>query len=109
MKQKQINGYQPKYPKKLLRGAVLTAAALVAIGGAACEHPVALSGDVVIDEPTEEPLVLDGEVAIDESEDTDDLLLGGEPLPEESPEAESHVRDGDLVLEGKIVVDDGNP
>ena len=53
-------------------------------------------------EPTPEELVLDGEVGIDESKGLDDLLLGGEPMPEETPE--SQTRDNGPDLMGMIAV-----
>ena len=37
MKQSKVRTYRPKYPKKLLKGAALTAAAMLAIGGTACD------------------------------------------------------------------------
>ena len=93
MKQQRLMDYRPNYPKKALRGAALTAAALVAMGGmtgcvrvktpgialqtegmvAVTEPPeevLVTDGEVAIPEPTEEELVLDGEVAISEPEET---------------------------------------
>lgn len=100
MKQFRIERYQPTYPKKLIKGAILTTAAAVALAGTAgCELR---TGGVPIPEPTPEELVLDGEIAIDESENPDDLMLGGEPMPEET--SESQTRDNGPDLMGKIVV-----
>ena len=92
MKQQKLIGYQPNYPKKVLRSAAMTAAAMVAIGGmtgcvkvkvpgielqtegmVAVPEPTeepALQGKVLVTEPPEEVLVLDGEVAICEPEET---------------------------------------
>ena len=77
MKQQKMIDYRPSYPRKVLRGAVLTGLALVAVGGAAgCRkaQPLELQteGIVALPEPTEEVLVLDGEVAICEPEPTPD-------------------------------------
>lgn len=129
MKQKALQGYRPNYPKKLIKSAILTTAAVVAISGTAgCElrtqgepmpEPVptdelVLEGEVAIDEPTEQPLVTEGEVAIDETEDPD-LLLGGEPLPEPTPDAPDPQSEGSgrfgPALTGKILVpeDPENP
>lgn len=134
MKQKALKGYCPGYPKKLLRGTALAAAALLAVGGTGCrartdnaktpaptevpatEAPeeLVLDGEVGIDLPVEmgEPtvdegddLVLDGEVGIAEYEDP---LLGGEPLPDDSyeeDETESGGREGPVLM-GKIAVPD---
>lgn len=83
MQQKKIEGYRPKYPKKLLKGAVLTAAAVLALGCRTYPDPSTtgaitipdptdepdLAGDVLVEDPTPDPdggLILDGEVAIDE-------------------------------------------
>ena len=74
-KLQQLTGYPPTYPKKVLRGAALTAAALVAIGGVTgCRVPIPqnpqIEGMVAMPEPTDQELVLDGEVAIVEPEPT---------------------------------------
>ena len=78
MKQQKLIGYQPNYPKKVLRGAAMTAAAMVAIGGmTGCVkvkvpgiEQLQTEGMVAVTEPPEEVLVLDGEVAICEPEET---------------------------------------
>ena len=98
MKQQKLVGYQPNYPKKALRGAAMTAAALVAMSGTAgcvrvkLSEPVQTDGMVSIIEPTEEPtlqgkilvteppeeeLVLDGEVAICEPTPAPQLTTTG--------------------------------
>ena len=71
MKQQKLTGYQPKYPRKPLRGAAMTAAALVAIGGVTgCRAPIPQNpqteGLVPMPEPTDQELVLDGDVCIPE-------------------------------------------
>ena len=85
MKQTKLDGYRPNYPKKLVKGAVLTAAAMLAIGSAtACKAilpEVHTDGLVPIAEPTEEPQ-LEGYVAPEET-----------PLPDE-----------ELVLSGDVMI-----
>ncbi len=108
MRQKQIGEYRPRYPKKLLKGAILATAAAVALTGATgCES--LRTGGVPEPIPTDE-LVLDGEVAIDPGEE--DLEPGGEPLPDETYDAENDPegsgREGP-ALEGKIIVPEENP
>ena len=106
MQRKQLNGYRPNYPKKLLKGAALTAAVMLSIGGTACEVRTGgepqLAGDVLIDETA--PVETPGAPIPDVTPDPDPLL-GGEPLPDEGedPEAESHTR-GEPALQGKILV-----
>ena len=85
MKLQPLIGYRPNYPRKILRGAALTAAALVAIGGAAgCRAPIPgnlqTEGMVSMPEPTEQELVLDGEISV--WEPTDDVELEGYMIPE---------------------------
>ena len=103
MKQKQIREYRPRYPKKLLKGAILTTAAAVALAGTTgCELRTA---GVPLAEPTPtDELVLDGEVGYDPVED-DSTLLGGEPLPDDACEEDdaSTGREGP-ALQGKIAV-----
>lgn len=110
MKQKPIKDYSPKYPRKLLKGAILTTAAAVALTGTAgCELRTA-GVPLAEPEPTDE-LVLDGEVGYELPED-DPTLLGGEPLPDDACEEEDGdfaVRDGEPALQGKIVVPEENP
>ena len=112
MKQQRLIDYRPNYPRKVLRGAVLTAAALVAMGGAAGCRNATLSGEVLIPEPTAEELVLDGEVAIPEPteepmirtdgmvailEPTEDpSLLGKIVVPEPTEEP--------LILDGEVAI-----
>ena len=93
MKQQKLTGYQPNYPRKALRGAAMTAAALVAIGGAAgCRGPrLQTSGVPLLPTPTEQELVLDGEVAIAEP------MLQGKIAVSEPPEEE-------LALSGDVAV-----
>ena len=89
MKLQQLTGYRPTYPKKVLRGAALTAAALVAVGGVTgCRAPklpeLQTEGMVAVTEPPEEVLVTDGEVAIPEP--TEELVLDGDvAIPDPTP------------------------
>ena len=90
MKQQKLTGYQPKYPRKPLRSAAMTAAALVAIGGiTGCRLPIPQNpqteGLVPMPEPTDQELVLDGEVAI--LDPTEEGLCTPEPTknPMEQP------------------------
>lgn len=109
MKQTKLLGYAPKYPKKLIRGAVLTAATVVALGANAGCRVIGgepqLDGAIAIDDPkpTEE-LVLDGEVAIDTP--TDEVELDGYVAPETTPDpdAEANLRGDEPALQGKILV-----
>lgn len=95
MKQQKLTGYQPNYPRKALRGAAMTAAALVAIGGVTgCRVPIPqnpqIEGMVAMPEPTDQELVLDGEVAIAEPEPTPEMPLqttGVLLAPTATPEA----------------------
>lgn len=95
MKQQKLTGYQPNYPRKALRGAAMTAAALVAIGGVTgCRVPIPqnpqIEGIVAMPEPTDQELVLDGEVAIAEPEPTPEMPLqttGVLLAPTATPEA----------------------
>ena len=100
MQQKKMDAYRPNYPKKLIRGAALTAAAVMAVGGTvACTRlfPVQTMGDVPYEDPTEEP-ELAGDVYIDDS------IPNGE-----DPEGDASGRDGEeLPLMGKIAVPDEN-
>ena len=98
MKQQKLTGYRPNYPKKALRGAVIAAAALVAVSGAAgCGRTKGpdLEGLVPMPEPTEQELVLDGEVGIPEC--TEEPAVMGKIMVTEPPEEE-------LVLEGDVAV-----
>ena len=89
MKLQQLTGYRPTYPKKVLRGAALTAAALVAVGGVTgCRQPklseLQTEGMVAVTEPPEEVLVTDGEAAIPEP--TEELVLDGDvAIPDPTP------------------------
>ena len=100
MKQQKLTGYQPKYPRKPLRSAAMTAAALVAIGGVTgCRAPIPQNpqteGLVPMPEPTDQELVLDGEVAIVEPTEEPELL--GKIAVTEPPEEE-------LVLDGDVCI-----
>ena len=100
MKQQKLTDYRPKYPRKPLRGAAMTAAALVAIGGVTgCRAPIPQNlqteGMVAMPEPTEEELALDGDVAI--ADPTEEPALLGKIAVTEPPEEE-------LVLDGEVAI-----
>ena len=102
MKQQQLTGYKPTYPRKALRGAALTTAALVAMGGlGGCRQAAKLEelrteGIVPVETPYEGELVLDGEVAI--AEPTEEPMLQGKiAVPE--PTEEELVLDGEEMIE----------
>ena len=98
MKQQKIPYYKPNYPKKALYGAALTAAALIAVGGAAGCRPADLriSGAIMTAAPTDQELVLDGKISIPEPT-PEDLVLDGEvSIPEPTPE--------ELVLDGDVCI-----
>ncbi len=98
MKQIRLNGYQPAYPKKVLRGAVLTTAALMTLGTATgCAKIFALQTEGVMPIEATPELILDGEIAIDEP--TDEPQPEGYVMPEETPE--------EVTEMGDIAVDDG--
>ena len=92
MKQQKLIGYQPNYPKKALRGAAMTAAALVAMSGATgcirvkLPELVQTEGMVAVTEPPEEVLVTDGEVAIPEPTEEELIIDGEAAVPESTPE-----------------------
>ena len=98
MKQQKLTGYRPNYPKKALRGAAMTAAALMAVSGAAgCGRAKGpdLEGLVPMPVPTEQELIVDGEVGIPEA--TEEPALMGKIMVTEPPEEE-------LVLDGDVVI-----
>lgn len=107
MKQSKVRGYRPNYPKKLIRGAILTTAAAVALAGTTGCDMIRTGGEPG-PVPTDE-LVLDGEIAIDEP--TPEPRLEGEPAVDENgeiimdEETQGRTRDGEEpALMGKIVV-----
>ena len=98
MKQQKLNGYQPNYPKKAIRGVALAAAALMAIGsttGCRMLRPQ-IMGDVAVDDPMSgieetlppEELQTEGMVAIDEMETPEPPMTPGTPVLEPTPEPE---------------------
>lgn len=102
MKQQKLTGYQPNYPKRILKGTVLTAAVLVGLGGAlgckqAFEPGPDIEGMISIATPEPEELVLSGEVAIPEP--TDEPALQGKIMVTEPPEEE-------LILDGDVMIDE---
>ena len=125
MKQSKINNYIPKYPRKLVRGTALAAAALMSLGAAGCitvkksasplnrpadeqtpatEQPedLTISGDIEYVIPDD--LMEMGEPCIED----DPPVLGGEPLPYDFPEEEEEEDDirEEPALMGKIAVFD---
>ena len=122
MKQQRLIGYRPTYPRKALRGAALTAVALVAMGGlGGCRQMPKLEelrteGMVPVETPYEGELVLDGEVAI--AEPTEEPMLQGKiAVPE--PTEEVLVTDGEvaipepgeeeLILDGDVSIPEPTP
>ncbi len=112
MKQKKVNEYSPNYPKKLIKSTILTTAAAVALTGATgCAHEAMRCGAPLPQPTPTDELVLDGEVGYEiptetliepgesTGDESEDLLLGGEPLPASEP-AETE----EPVLMGKIAV-----
>ena len=98
MKQKPVDGYRPNYPKKLIRGAALTAAAMLTLSPAlACRTAPQLEGDIVIDEPTEEP-ELSGAVVIDEPTPEPELM-GEIAIDEPTPDPEEPEWMGDGIAD----------
>ena len=98
MQQKKIEGYRPNYPKKLIRGAALTAAAMLTLSPAlACRTAPQISGDIVIDEPTAEP-ELSGAVAIDEPTPEPELM-GEIAIDEPTPDPEEPEWMGDVIAD----------
>ncbi|MBQ2202256.1 MAG: hypothetical protein II412_06755 [Clostridia bacterium] len=88
MKQSKVGAYKPNYPKKILKGAILTTAAAVAIAGTTgCDLKI-MGGIMAEPTPTDE-LVLDGETMIDEP--TPEPRLEGEPAVDEN---------GDIIMDG---------
>lgn len=96
MKQHKLREYTPRYPKKLLKGTALAAAALMAVGSAGCKARPDSAGTSV---PTEVPateapeeLVLDGEIAIEDLP-PENLVEPGEPAVDEGDDI---ITDGPL-------------
>lgn len=104
MKQQKMTGYRPNYPRRILKGAVLTTAAIMALGAsAACTElrtggvpmptdEVQLDGYMMPEptpEPTEEALRTEGEIAVDE-QGAEDVM----PTPES----------GELMLSGDVMI-----
>ncbi len=104
MKQKPVDGYRPNYPKKLIKGAALTAAAMLTLSPAlACRTAPQISGDIMIDEPTEEP-ELSGVVAIDEPTPDPETtcapeLMGEIAIDEPTPDPEEPEWMGDVIAD----------
>lgn len=96
MKQQQLSDYQPKYPKKALKGVTLAAAALIAMGTAAgCRFvEVQTSGLVPMEDPgieetvPPEDLQPEGYVAYEPTPEPEDLMLSGDVAILDLPEGE---------------------
>ena len=94
MKQSKVKDYRPNYPKKLIKGAILTTAAAVALAGTTgCD--MLRTGGAPEPVPTdEEELALEGEPAVDENGDI--ITDGGDGREEPA-------------LQGKIIVPEDTP
>ncbi|MBQ2202255.1 MAG: hypothetical protein II412_06750 [Clostridia bacterium] len=96
MKQQKLTDYQPKYPKKALKGVTLAAAALIAMGTAAgCRFvEVQTSGIVPMEEPgveetiPPEELQTEGYVAYEPTPEPEELMLSGDVAILEPPGGE---------------------
>ena len=106
MRRQKLTGYTPNYPKKLLKGAALTAATLLAIGGTACE--LRTEGEP----PLPDDMTTDGTVATDTPfvrtdapipDESPEPALAGEPMADEGEDLESVTR-GEVALPGKILI-----
>ena len=103
MKQKQVQDYRPNYPRKLIRGAILTTAAAVALTGTAGCELTHTGKNAPEAQPTDE-LVLDGEVGYELP--TEEPMLEGEPAVEET---DDEFMRGEPALQGKIIVPEDTP
>ena len=104
MKQKKVKEYRPKYPRKLIRSAILTTAAAVALTGTTgCE--LTNTGKAAPDAVPTDELVLDGEVGYELP--TEEPMLEGEPSVEE-PDGR-FLNGGEPALQGKIIVPEDTP
>lgn len=83
MKQSKVKDYRPNYPKKLLKGAILTTAAAVALAGTTGCDMIRTGGEPL--PPTPEQLVTDGVPTLPPTQEP--LLTTGEPTlpPTEEP------------------------
>ncbi len=98
MKQQQLSGYKPNYPKKMKKGVTLAAAALLALGAmTGCRAEVQTTGLVPMDEPGIEETVPPGEVQTE----------GMVPV-EETPTPEPTGTD-ELELMGDVAILDDMP
>ena len=96
MKQNRIKEYRPAYPKKLIRGTALAAAALMAIGSTGCNLKTDRTTGFAPDPTPGEELTIDGEIAIEPP------VLMGEPTLDEG--YDSAIQDDEPALMGKIAV-----
>ena len=94
MKQQKLTDYQPKYPKKALKGVTLAAAALIAMGTAAgCRFVEVQTSGIV---PMEEP-------GVEETVPPEELQTEGYIAYEPTPKPE------ELELMGDVAVIDDMP
>lgn len=119
MKQQKLSGYQPNYPKRIVKGMALAAAALVAIGsttGCRMLRPQ-IMGDVPIEEPgveetlPPEEIRTEGVIAIDDMETPTPPAIMGTPGPISEPPMTTGLpaitptpEPEDLVLMGDVAV-----
>ncbi|MBQ1821015.1 MAG: hypothetical protein II117_05355 [Clostridia bacterium] len=91
MRRQKLSGYQPNYPRKVVKGAALAAAAMLALGtSAGCKLNTAVAGFAPDPQPTPgEELILDGETRID----LQDMgyIATEPPQPDEFPRTEGIV------------------
>jgi len=105
MNQEKVRDYRPNYPKKLLKGATLAAAAMLAVGTVGCKANLAEGKDPVPDPVPTDELVLDGEVGFEIP--TEEPMLEGEPAVEETEG--SVFRSEEPAMMGKIAVPEETP
>ena len=80
MKQQKITDYRPNYPKKILKGAAITTAAILALGASVACTEVRTGGVAVPNDDVD----IDGYVA-PEPDPTEDLTLSGEVAIDDTP------------------------
>ncbi len=108
MKQQQLSGYKPNYPKKMKKGVTLAAAALLALGAmTGCRAEVQTTGLVPMDEPGIEETVPPGEVQTEGMVPVEEpLMTPGAPLAEPTPEPTGT---DELELMGDVAILDDMP
>ena len=100
MIQQKLKDYQPKYPKKAIKGMTLAAVALLTIGttfGCRASRPEPqIDGAIAVDDPTPgveetlppEEIRTEGVIAIDETETPEPPMTTGLPSVTPTPEIE---------------------